>query len=339
MSRTLISLCLLVGPTAAYANLQLEGYVSVCDARGEPTDTRLTGVWVTGFHGAREDEDRDQQTTTDEDGWFYIDGDYNGNGQYCHRSAGFRCTVRFELPGYEPKVFEDRWYNDNNNNDLRHFTDDQNLAVEVCLDPRPTIDTVDTDGDGFDDAVDGCPFLANPDQSDADGDGVGDLCDPTPEGESPFAGDRDRDGWPDEEDNCPTEPNPDQADADGDGAGDHCDTNPWGAPDPGGHEHAGGDQPGGAYGGTPPTDRPAPAPQEPAVDPADGDRDDGASADPDPAALPVAPTPEDDDTAGDGATMRPADEGGCGAAPGRVPTGWPWAGLAFLFAALRLRRP
>lgn len=38
----------------------------------------------------------------------------------------------------------------------------------------------DEDGDGIADAVDVCPFLADPAQLDGDGDGVGDACDPEP---------------------------------------------------------------------------------------------------------------------------------------------------------------
>jgi hypothetical protein len=38
----------------------------------------------------------------------------------------------------------------------------------------------DEDGDGIDDALDGCPNLADPDQLDTDGDMVGDLCDRFP---------------------------------------------------------------------------------------------------------------------------------------------------------------
>lgn len=45
----------------------------------------------------------------------------------------------------------------------------------------------DRDGDGWPDAVDTCPDLANPDQTDRDGDGIGDGCDP----------DNDNDGMPD----------------------------------------------------------------------------------------------------------------------------------------------
>jgi len=104
--RTLALLLLL--PTSAWANLQFAGYVSVCDARGEPTDEVLSGVWVTGFYAARNDEDRGRATTTDDDGYFYLDGAYNGNEQYCYRDNGFQCEVRFERPGYEPTVYRDR---------------------------------------------------------------------------------------------------------------------------------------------------------------------------------------------------------------------------------------
>lgn len=39
----------------------------------------------------------------------------------------------------------------------------------------------DEDGDGVDDACDGCPHLFTAEQSDRDGDGVGDECDPEPD--------------------------------------------------------------------------------------------------------------------------------------------------------------
>ncbi|GAB4373402.1 MAG: hypothetical protein Kow0062_10420 [Acidobacteriota bacterium] len=70
----------------------------------------------------------------------------------------------------------------------------------------------DADGDGVDDAIDGCPGIADPEQIDVDGDGSGDLCDD----------DDDGDGRADGDDNCPRTPNPDQADTDGDGTGDAC---------------------------------------------------------------------------------------------------------------------
>lgn len=59
----------------------------------------------------------------------------------------------------------------------------------------------DFDGDGWDDANDNCPSLANPSQDNFDGDDLGDLCD-----------------------NCPAFPNPLQEDGNGDGVGDECDT-------------------------------------------------------------------------------------------------------------------
>jgi hypothetical protein len=39
----------------------------------------------------------------------------------------------------------------------------------------------DEDGDGVDDACDGCPHIADPDQPNSDGDGVDDACDPRPD--------------------------------------------------------------------------------------------------------------------------------------------------------------
>ena len=49
--------------------------------------------------------------------------------------------------------------------------------------PAPCVSAVghDEDGDGIDDACDGCPGIANPGQEDRDGDGVGDRCDPRPD--------------------------------------------------------------------------------------------------------------------------------------------------------------
>ncbi len=48
--------------------------------------------------------------------------------------------------------------------------------AKVCMTPAGH----DEDGDGVDDACDGCPHLPDPAQPDADGDGVDDACDPRP---------------------------------------------------------------------------------------------------------------------------------------------------------------
>ena len=90
----------------------------------------------------------------------------------------------------------------------------------------------DGDGDGVNDLVDNCPYIANPDQVDTDGDGAGDMCDRCPEdsektdpglcGCGQSDSDDDRDGVYCG-DNCPQAPNADQADSDQDGVGDVCD--------------------------------------------------------------------------------------------------------------------
>lgn len=75
----------------------------------------------------------------------------------------------------------------------------------------------DTDGDGWSDDEDNCPFVANADQTNSDdsepvvGSDPGDACD------------ADGDNVADTVDNCPEVPNADQADSDGDGQGDACD--------------------------------------------------------------------------------------------------------------------
>lgn len=43
-----------------------------------------------------------------------------------------------------------------------------------------SVNAIDTDGDGVDDSIDNCIWIANTDQADGDGDGVGDACDHCP---------------------------------------------------------------------------------------------------------------------------------------------------------------
>ncbi len=89
---------------------------------------------------------------------------------------------------------------------------------------------VDSDNDGYADALDNCMFTANRFQIDADGDGIGDVCDSTPGcgglGQPACENqvDSDHDGIADAADNCWITANPLQLDADGDGIGDVCDT-------------------------------------------------------------------------------------------------------------------
>lgn len=90
-----------------------------------------------------------------------------------------------------------------------------NACDGVVTPPAP----VDTDDDGFPDAVDNCPDKGNLDQKNSDNDTLGDLCDP----------DRDGDGVNEvatatvPADNCPDLHNPNQADLDRDKKGDVCD--------------------------------------------------------------------------------------------------------------------
>lgn len=83
--------------------------------------------------------------------------------------------------------------------------------------------SIDTDGDGYEDSSDNCPYAVNPDQSDVDLDYVGDVCDNCPNHSNSDQADADGDGIGDACDNCPNYPNETQTDIDGDGIGDNCD--------------------------------------------------------------------------------------------------------------------
>ena len=84
----------------------------------------------------------------------------------------------------------------------------------------------DSDGDGFINTVDNCPFVFNPNQLDTDGDGKGDVCDNCPTTANAAQTDTDADGVGDACDNCPATANANQADGDADGVGDFCDNCP-----------------------------------------------------------------------------------------------------------------
>jgi hypothetical protein len=91
---------------------------------------------------------------------------------------------------------------------------------------------VDTDNDGWADAVDNCPNDCNIHQRDANGNGIGDVCDPDPgcggEGQPACeqSCDTDHDGIFNVLDNCPNVYNPQQLDANKNGVGDCCDPSP-----------------------------------------------------------------------------------------------------------------
>lgn len=76
---------------------------------------------------------------------------------------------------------------------------DSDLVGDMCDDSN------DIDGDGHQNSLDNCPYIANSNQADHDEDGKGDACDH----------DDDNDGIPDDRDNCRLVPNRDQLDSDG----------------------------------------------------------------------------------------------------------------------------
>jgi pimeloyl-ACP methyl ester carboxylesterase len=87
---------------------------------------------------------------------------------------------------------------------------------------------VDTDADGFGDACDVCPSVADPQQLDTDADARGNLCDNCPAVSNADQANADGDSIGTACDNCPAVANATQVDTDADGLGDACDACPTG---------------------------------------------------------------------------------------------------------------
>ncbi|MBP7748060.1 MAG: S8 family serine peptidase [Phycisphaerae bacterium] len=100
------------------------------------------------------------------------------------------------------------------------------LSADVNNNGVPDECEFDTDGDGFVDADDNCPWVGNQDQADADNDQVGDMCDNCPAAANGDQSDVDGDEIGDVCDNCRYAANADQADSDADNVGDVCDNCP-----------------------------------------------------------------------------------------------------------------
>lgn len=104
-------------------------------------------------------------------------------------------------------------YQFNNSNQIAFtlgFSGGSTAVVVAAIGGCPT-PGLDSDGDGADDCLDGCPNDAGKTSPGTCGCGVADT-------------DSDADGLADCVDNCPAVANPAQTDTDGDGAGDACDT-------------------------------------------------------------------------------------------------------------------
>ena len=113
---------------------------------------------------------------------------YLGTGDVTSRNSQKYC--------YKQKLLEPQPVS----NTLRVTTATTTL-LPLAVDTRKTL--ADSDGDGFVNIHDNCPYAADKDQWDRDSDGAGDICD-----------------------TCEFTPNVDQEDKDGDGVGDSCDLCP-----------------------------------------------------------------------------------------------------------------
>lgn len=113
---------------------------------------------------------------------------------------------------------------------MDNFDGEENVNYEhlqfYCDGETPGGD--DSDDDGYDDDVDNCPNVYNPDQTNSDGDSYGDACDNCPMDDNEEQLDADNDNVGDVCDNCVDDFNPNQMDTDGDGLGNACDPTPGG---------------------------------------------------------------------------------------------------------------
>lgn len=154
--------------------------------------------------------------------------------------------IRFEAvanPGYEFS----HWLETSITENVIYFTTGGNTTMTPIFTNLCPDGSVDTDNDGYCDAIDNCPNNFNPEQEDENENGIGDVCEDCPDDIAGTAcddnnectindtfnsdceciglelPDSDVDGICDAIDNCPNDGNPDQADDDNDGIGNTCD--------------------------------------------------------------------------------------------------------------------
>jgi len=121
-------------------------------------------------------------TVADESGVVYLtnpsDGGYNMTlfviSEYDADGDGIEnpldpCPTQGNTPGWDPR-------------DPNSPGDDDADGIPNICDPTPNenVGPFDQDGDTFQNRVDTCPLVANPDQMDIDRDDIGDVCDPDP---------------------------------------------------------------------------------------------------------------------------------------------------------------